>query len=324
LDFYLCGPSDGIDSCDASTGTLEAQSDWGDATNNGNAYTLGSGDISVSSAGDYCWFATWAGDTNYPDGASHDGANECFTIAPRTPALTTSATAGPVSPGDPISDTATFTTSPAAPSNGSFGTITFSAYGPDDATCSDTPAFTDTVDVNGTDTSYTSADFTDTHPGTYLWVAQYDPASGDANNVSASTSCADDGETSLVQQLQPNMDTAQNFVPNDSATITVDSGAGDLAGNVVFYMWANDSTCGGGDLTTATYTSDPIDITTRSGTGTSRTVTSDNATAYDQNGDTFSWVVVYTSSNAGHHDVTSACTNETSSITIDNGSTSSS
>jgi hypothetical protein len=89
-------------------------------------------------------------------------------------------------------------------------------------------------------------------------------------------------------------------------------------------MWHNDSTCGAGDLSTADYTSSSIDVSTGSGTGLSRTVTSDNTTAYDTSGDTFSWVVVFTSSNSGHHDVTSACTNETSSITIDNGSQSNS
>lgn len=319
-EFYLCGPSDGIQSCD-DTGTDEGAVDWNTAdTSVPKKYTINSGDQTVTSAGDYCWFVTWAGDTNYPDGASHDGANECFTIAPRSPALTTSATAGPVSPGDEISDTATFTTSPAGPSNGTFGTITFSAYGPDDATCSDTPAYTSTITINGTDTSYNSADgdggaFTDTSPGTYLWVAQYDPASGDNNNVTASTSCGDDGETSQVQQLQPTMDTAQNFVPNDSATITVDSGGGDLAGSVVFKLYVDDNTC----TDPAAYMSDPIDITTGSGNGLSQTVVSDNATAYDSD-HTFYWVVTYTSSNNGHKDVSSPCTNETSSITIDNGS----
>ena len=112
------------------------------------------------------------------------------------------------------------------------------------------------------------------------------------------------------------MDTAQNFVPNNSATITVaDSGAGDLAGTVTFNLYVNDTDCSG----TAAYTSDAIDITTGSGSGTSRTVMSANAQAYDTDGTTFSWVVDFDSTNQAHLDVSSPCTNETSSITIDNG-----
>ena len=105
------------------------------------------------------------------------------------------------------------------------------------------------------------------------------------------------------------MDTAQNFVPNDSATITVTNEAGALAGSVVFELFVNDTDCS----EPAAYTSDPIDITTGTGTDFSKTVVSGNTQAYDTDGDTFSWVVTYTSTNTGHESVSSPCTNETSS-----------
>jgi hypothetical protein len=113
------------------------------------------------------------------------------------------------------------------------------------------------------------------------------------------------------------MDTAQSFVPNDAATITVASGGGNLAGSVVFQLFVNDATCAG----PAAYTSAAIDITTGSGSGLSRTVMSSNSTAYATSGTTFHWVVTYTSSNVFHENVASGCGNEHSSITIDNGVT---
>ena len=157
--------------------------------------------------------------------------------------------------------------------------------------------------------------FTPTSPGTYHWAASY---TGDApNTLSAdhNTGCTDANEDVVVQQLTTSISTAQRFVPNDSATITVDSGGGDLAGNVRFQLFVNDTTCSG----TAAYNSGNIDVTTGTGTGLNRTVSSNNTTAYTTDGTTFSWLVTYTSTNAGHTDVTSSCNTENSSITIHNG-----
>ena len=229
------------------------------------------------------------------------------------------------------------------------GTITFKLYGPASSpTCVD-PGGTGTAnlvrtsvvtitnsttvggdgDYKASDGTITKPDGTSgtlsiTTPGTYYWIATY---SGDSPNTTGpvSTSCGDTGETSVIQKLQPTMDTAQNFVPNDSATVSVASGAGNLDGTVTFYMFVNSATCQGGDLTKADYTSSAIDVTTdgtpNKGTaGLTKTVTSSNTTAYSTTGTTFSWIVKYHSNATGHFDVTSGCTNETSSITISNGS----
>jgi hypothetical protein len=108
--------------------------------------------------------------------------------------------------------------------------------------------------------------------------------------------------------LQPTISTAQRFVPNDSASIAVDSGQGNLAGDVVFKLYLN-ADCSG----TAEYTSANIPV---SGSR-SQTVSSSNTVAYTTN-TTYSWKVTYTSTNTGHHDVVSNCT-EHSSITVNNG-----
>ncbi len=106
----------------------------------------------------------------------------------------------------------------------------------------------------------------------------------------------------MIISLQPTIATAQSFVPNDSATITVAAGGGDLAGNVVFKLYVNDATCTGA----AAYTSPPIAITGGTGSTLSKTVLSNNTTSYGATGTTFHWVVEYTSTNPAHQAVTSA------------------
>jgi hypothetical protein len=108
--------------------------------------------------------------------------------------------------------------------------------------------------------------------------------------------------------LQPTISTAQRFVPNDSATIGVAAGQGTLQGGVVFKLYLNND-CSGN----AVYTSSSQPV---SG-ALNQTVSSDNTTAYTTSTD-MSWMVTYTSTNTGHHNVISNCT-EHSSITIDNG-----
>ena len=112
--------------------------------------------------------------------------------------------------------------------------------------------------------------------------------------------------------LNPTITTAQCFVPNDSATVTVASGNGDLAGNVRFRLYDN-NTCSG----TALYDSGNVSVASGTGTGLSRTVSSSNTTAYTTS-KTFSWLVTYTSTNGGHNGATSVCDDEHSALTINN------
>ena len=69
----------------------------------GDTYTVTSGAYFPASPGDYCFSATWPGDTNYTDGPyTDDGTNECFEVELFQPALTTAQTVT-------IKDTATIT-----------------------------------------------------------------------------------------------------------------------------------------------------------------------------------------------------------------------
>ena len=108
------------------------------------------------------------------------------------PTLTTTASAD-VGLGGQVHDTATL-----AGGSSPTGTITFTLYGPDDASCSNAAAFTDTQSVASGNGDYDSADFTPSQPGTYRWTASY---SGDADNDPATTSCNDpNGEVLVVAE----------------------------------------------------------------------------------------------------------------------------
>ena len=308
--FYLCGPAAGQSSCSAS-GTLIATVNLSTATVSGNNYTVSSGSQTPLVAGSYCFFATWAGDANYPDGASVTNfSDECFTVTPKQPGIVTQVSDdGPVVPGTVVSDTATLSGT-AAPSNGVHGTITFTAYGPNDATCA-TAVYTSIVAVTGNG-SYSSEDdpnvgsFAPTAPGTYRWLAAYAPGAGDVNNVAAATACGDANESFVVEQFQPALDTTQTWTVKDSATVTV-SGGGDLAGSVTFELHRS-ATC-----TDAT----PILVVSKPVSGPSPQTVETDPQTITVSEPTLYWKVSYTSTKGEHANIAPTCT-ENSSLTIDN------
>ena len=108
--------------------------------------------------------------------------------SPTATTLTTRASAA-VQLGGLIHDTATLSGG-VAPT----GTITFSSFGPNNASCAGAAAFTSTVSVNGNG-SYVSANFMPSLTGTYRWTAAY---SGDAANAASATACNDANESVTV------------------------------------------------------------------------------------------------------------------------------
>jgi hypothetical protein len=329
-----------------------------DPVSNSTTQPIVSEAATITSAGRYCWRAEFDSNTKGVPDDSDSASTECFNVAPVTPMLSTQAvdangnnitTAVPFN--TPLFDKATLSgtankpgtpvINPTTAGGAATGTITFKLYGPTATAASggagDTAFATACaslaagfatqypngiqVSVNG-DGSYTtpSPGFTPQAPGFYHWKASY---GGDSPNTNPSgehnTNCGQAAEVVEVLQLQPTMNTAQRFVPNDSATISVASGAGNLAGSVVFKLFVNDSDCS----EPPAFTSPSININTgQPNPGTpalTKTVSSGNTTAYDTNGTTFHWVVEYTSTNPAHKNVTSPCGNEHSSITISNG-----
>jgi len=126
-------------------------------------------------AGDFYWQAVYSGDTNN-NGATSACTSEHLVVNKLQPSVST---AQNLIPNDD------FTLSGATSNAG--GTITFNLYAPSDATCSGTPALTQTVNVSGNGTySTTNTTFIASTEGTWRWESTY---SGDGNNQSATSSC---------------------------------------------------------------------------------------------------------------------------------------
>jgi hypothetical protein len=131
--------------------------------------------ITFTSAGTFFWQALYSGDANNNPAAS-PCTSEPLVVSPNAPGIST---AQHLIPNDDA--TITGATSDAG------GTITFNLFDPADATCSGTPALTQTVNVNGSGTyKTTNATFIASADGTWRWQVTY---SGDSNNTGTSSSC---------------------------------------------------------------------------------------------------------------------------------------
>jgi hypothetical protein len=294
---------------------LETTKDIGTPQNVSNSTsTVQSPTASVTAAGDYCWSAKFTSATDgVPDGVD-DGTNECFTITPVTPQLATTA-GDDVNLGDPITDTANLTgtankpgtpaINPTTAGGKASGSITFTAYGPDNCT---TKAYTSAaVPVSG-DGTYSPVSFTPTQPGTYHWVADYTGDAPNTNAASHNSDCTDANEDVVVTSVPSSMTTAQSFIPNDSTTISASQG-GNLAGSVHFQAFES-SDCSGTAIVDQTKTVSGTSSQTVSTTNTTVSTTAAN----------ISWKVSYDSTNAAQQDISAKCFEKTA-LAIDNGGT---
>lgn len=295
VTFYICGP---IATGTCATGTqvgspkpLSGSAGTATATSDGL-------DTTGLESGRYCFRASWPGDSNYPGALTHSGTgdSECFNIAKLNPTLTTQASA-PIALGGSISDVATLSGATATAG----GTITFNLYGPNDASCT-TSIFSSTAAVSGNG-NYASGSFTPTAVGTYRWIANY---SGDGSNNPTANGCNEANEAVTVTDTSSTV-TAQNWLPNDSATITT-AGGSPVSGTLSFTLYAG-STCSGTILRAAeTFT------LTNAASGSVFNTT--NSTVRVLVTTTTSWGVTFTSTNPF---IASSNRCETSTVTVDNG-----
>ncbi len=132
-------------------------------------------------AGTWHWVASYTGDSINSEVANACNA-EAVVVNRAVTTLATSANPTAATVGDTLKDGATV-----SGGSGPTGTIAFKLFGPADATCSGTPAFTNTVTVTVNGTYATSKGFKSNASGTWHWTATY---SGDAINQGSATSCA--------------------------------------------------------------------------------------------------------------------------------------
>jgi hypothetical protein len=281
----------------------------------------------VTSAGRYCWRAAFSGDSaNGIPGSSDSSATECFTVNPVDPTLSTSAGSDVVL-GGALTDQATLGGTATQPANpvinltgtggaAAGGTITFKLYGPSSSGCGTLVYTSPTVAVSGNGNYDTPApQYTSTAAGDFHWVAVYSGNSPNTNGKTHNATCTDTNEDVTVSTVASSMTTAQTWIPRDSATISAPSG-GNLAGTVSFSLYASGD-CGVAGSDAAIYS------TTRPVAGaSSQTVrTADSAIQpAAQTAGTYSWSVSYDSTNPAQDDIAATC-HETSSLTIDNDTT---
>jgi hypothetical protein len=216
-----------------------------------------SADFLPQQAGEFRWTASYSGDADNKAVNLDCGAtDQASTVAKATPSLAGTATPTAVA-GGTISDGVDL--------SGGFspdGEIVFRAYGPEDETCAEPPAYEATVAVSGNG-SYSPSGFAP-GAGAYRWTATY---SGDADNEAVSLTCGADNQTSTVAKATPSLtgnagDAVVGNAIQDQVTVT---GGFSPDGEVTFSVYApTDTTCttplatttsplGSGQATSANY-----------------------------------------------------------------------
>src|SRR5437016_3927968 len=242
-------------------------SDWSsDVCSCDRTGTATSDPFTPSQAGTYRWKASYSGDTNNAAIATAcNDPGETSVVNRATPALTTVATATALV-GGPISDTANL----AGGAGTLSGTVTFTLYGPNDATCGNAAIFTNTKAVvsSGGGTGTATADpFTPSQAGTYRWRRRH---SGATNTSATPSACNDPGETSVVNQATPTLTTtATAGVTIGQGTISdtanLAGGSGTLGGTITFTLYGpNDARLS----YTASLTNNNAVVSSGGGTGT--------------------------------------------------------
>ncbi|WP_196279351.1 choice-of-anchor A family protein [Catellatospora vulcania] len=295
ITFTLYGPNDAT-----CTGTAV---DTSVATVVGDGEYM-SDDFTPTQAGVYRWIASYSGDDDNAGVTQPcNAANESVVVGPAvvTPTLTTDAS-DDITLGGQVSDTATL-----AGGQNPTGTITFSLYGPNNATCTGTPVFTTAVPVSNNGI-YPSLPFPPTQPGTYRWIASY---SGDAANAGVTLLCNAPNESVVVRPavVTPTLttDASDNITLggqiNDTATL---AGGQNPTGTITFSLYGpNNATC----------TGDPVFTSTVPVSGNSTYLSQAFAPTL---AGTYRWIASY-SGDAANAGVTRPCNDPNESVVVSAG-----
>jgi hypothetical protein len=314
LTWYLCGPITSPTLCDNHGVSVTSRT----VSNSSPASDFVSGTATLTSAGRYCWHAHFepndASKTAGIVAADDDGTNECFTVAPVAPTLTTSATctSSPcvlgtdtlsdkaflsgtaTQPGDngPGGDTGLYksinaTQTGAGPGLANAGgTISWTLYGPTNGGCTDTkstsPA-TAAVSGDNTNPGYGPTSYKPLLAdgvGTYTFVATYNGSSPNTSPPSTTATCASPGTNETVTIIgSASSSSAQRWLPNDRVVLT--TSAGTLNGTLTVTLYSGTFTGTAANCTKGTATAV---------TGQSYTFTPSGAasgTAYNTTNSTF-------------------------------------
>jgi len=336
VDFFLCGPYAAAATTLCESGGVPAGSK--PLTANGNVL---SNSLTITEAGRYCWRADFSA-TDPPGipSSSDSRQSECFVITPLQAALATTAGAGPVNFGSPVTDTATLTNtanhqgsngpagstdgsiSPTTPGGPAGGTITFTLLKSDCTTLATgtgtNPQIVSPIQGNNT---YGPVSFTPDAPGTYHWKATYSGDSPNTLGIVHNGTCNDTAEAVVVRQIPTQIKTKQSWIPNDTATVTSTIGNLVAGGNVVFSLYTN-ATCTGSAIFSQTVAVPGGSASAE--VGTTNTTSYKVLSAYTDSAGSLtgkhSWKIVYTpaAADTAHTGKQSACDAENFNITYTN------
>jgi hypothetical protein len=140
-----------------------------------NGVVTDSNGLAFNTVGTFYWQAVYSGDANN-NTATSPCTSEVLTVNQKQPTVST---AQNLIPNDAFTLSGGFNPT---------GSITFNLYAPTDATCSGTPALTETVSVASGNGVYSTSNttFIASAEGTWRWASSY---SGDTNNHSATSAC---------------------------------------------------------------------------------------------------------------------------------------
>jgi hypothetical protein len=276
---------------------------------------------SALTPGRYCFRATWPGDTNYPGNLTEfggaNGTNECFTVQKISTTSVTTPSAGSGGTGtfgSSVTDHAVVTADQSGDGTPT-GTVTFFVCNPDQVsggTCPD-PNGTqvgdpgDTQAVSGSSPPASSADsgaVTVNKTGTWCFRAVYTPGGANGSNYTGSSD-ATSGECFTVTDTTAST-SAQDWLPNDTATITSANGA-HLNGTLSAQLYTDDNCAAGSAVGGQKYAKDLSDATSPA------TLTTNNTTYEVKASAAVSWKVTFTGTDKNVAD-SSHCESTTLSI----------
>ncbi|TAN34559.1 hypothetical protein EPN29_02735 [bacterium] len=327
VSFFLCGPiatgSCGSGGTSIGSGTLSGS---------GATASASSPDVNTSASplgvGRYCFRATWPGDTNYPapltEFGGTNGTNECFTVIaiPTTTKTTPSAGSGGTTTfGSSVTDHAVVQATQTGDGTPT-GTVTFFICNPTQTSGGACPSpngaqvgsgpvtLSAVLNSSPPASSADSVAITANMTGTWCFRAEYTPGGANGANYTASSD-ATSGECFTVTDTSASA-SAQDWLPNDTATVTATNGA-PLNGTLSAQLFT-DNACGGNGgsavsgqlyqktLTNATSVAD-------------RTLTTSNTTDKITTSTSVSWLVKFTSTDSN---VTSTSHCEVTTLSINN------
>jgi hypothetical protein len=237
IAFYECGPNVSAQSCTSETNAVGTVSLSSTTATTSSAT---SGAVTPASAGYWCFYAVYSGDSNY-SGSSDSSTNECFDVTAASSSTSSTPSASTIVVGTSVTDAATVTGNSIA--GNPSGSVSFYECGPSAGAQSCTSeanqigsAVAVSAGANNTSTA-TSASFTPDATGTWCFGAYYSGDSSYATSSDTSTQeCFKVTEQSSTTTSHPATTTmVLGATETDSATVTGNATGGNPTGNVAFY-----------------------------------------------------------------------------------------